>query len=99
LLPALQALVASGQIDVDTGERLMASYRFLRVLENRLQMLRDAQTHRLPEMRWTASASPVAWAMPTGPACWRPGSRCVTGSMASSPRCWRRGVARPHRMR
>ena len=49
LLPALQALVASGQIDADTGERLMASYRFLRVLENRLQMLRDAQTHRLPE--------------------------------------------------
>ena len=51
LLPALQALVASGQIDADTGERLMASYRFLRVLENRLQMLRDAQTHRLPEDR------------------------------------------------
>ncbi len=49
LLPALQALVASGQIDAATGERLMASYRFLRVLENRLQMLRDAQTHRLPE--------------------------------------------------
>ena len=49
LLPALQALVASGQIEAVTGERLMASYRFLRVLENRLQMLRDAQTHRLPE--------------------------------------------------
>jgi len=49
LLPALQALVAAGHIAADTGEALALAYRFLRRLENRLQMLRDAQTHALPE--------------------------------------------------
>ena len=48
LLPALHALVEAGQIDAADGEALVAAYRFLRRLENRLQMLRDAQTHRLP---------------------------------------------------
>ncbi|MCI4568314.1 bifunctional [glutamate--ammonia ligase]-adenylyl-L-tyrosine phosphorylase/[glutamate--ammonia-ligase] adenylyltransferase [Lysobacter sp. CFH 32150] len=49
LLPALQALVAAGHIAADTGDALALAYRFLRRLENRLQMLRDAQTHALPE--------------------------------------------------
>ncbi len=49
LLPALQALVTLGQVDADTGEALAEAYRYLRRLENRLQMLRDAQTHALPE--------------------------------------------------
>ncbi|MCD0245639.1 bifunctional [glutamate--ammonia ligase]-adenylyl-L-tyrosine phosphorylase/[glutamate--ammonia-ligase] adenylyltransferase [Xanthomonas melonis] len=48
LLPALQALVAAGQVAPDTGAALAAAYRFLRRLENRLQMLRDAQIHALP---------------------------------------------------
>ena len=48
LLPALRALVESGQMDAADGAALVAAYRFLRRLENRLQMLRDAQTHRLP---------------------------------------------------
>ncbi|KAB7771081.1 bifunctional [glutamate--ammonia ligase]-adenylyl-L-tyrosine phosphorylase/[glutamate--ammonia-ligase] adenylyltransferase [Xanthomonas maliensis] len=48
LLPALQALVAAGQIDAADGAALADAYRFLRRLENRLQMLRDAQTHALP---------------------------------------------------
>lgn len=48
LLPALAALVAAGQIDDQVGRRLRACYLHLRQLENRLQMLRDAQTHRLP---------------------------------------------------
>jgi [glutamine synthetase] adenylyltransferase / [glutamine synthetase]-adenylyl-L-tyrosine phosphorylase len=48
LLPALAALVALGQVDADTGAALAAAYRFLRRVENRLQMLRDAQTHALP---------------------------------------------------
>ena len=48
LLPALRALVEAGQMDVADGDALVAAYRFLRRLENRLQMLRDAQTHRLP---------------------------------------------------
>jgi len=49
LLPALSALVAAGQIAPDAGDALAAAYRFLRRVENRLQMLRDAQTHALPE--------------------------------------------------
>ncbi|MBB5865128.1 bifunctional [glutamate--ammonia ligase]-adenylyl-L-tyrosine phosphorylase/[glutamate--ammonia-ligase] adenylyltransferase [Xanthomonas sp. 3058] len=49
LLPALQALVDAGQIDADNGHALTEAYRFLRRLENRLQMLRDAQTHALPQ--------------------------------------------------
>ncbi len=49
LLPALRALVAAGQIDPDNGQALTEAYRFLRRLENRLQMLRDAQTHALPQ--------------------------------------------------
>ena len=49
LLPALQALVEAGQIAPDHGASLAGSYRFLRRLENRVQMLRDAQTHALPD--------------------------------------------------
>jgi glutamate-ammonia-ligase adenylyltransferase len=48
LLPALEALVAAGHVEAATGEALREAYRFLRRLENRLQMLRDAQTHVLP---------------------------------------------------
>lgn len=49
LQPALQALVAARQIAPEVGATLMSAYRFLRHLENRLQMVRDAQTHALPE--------------------------------------------------
>ncbi|KAF1687248.1 bifunctional [glutamate--ammonia ligase]-adenylyl-L-tyrosine phosphorylase/[glutamate--ammonia-ligase] adenylyltransferase [Pseudoxanthomonas broegbernensis] len=49
LLPALDALVAAGQIAAQDGRALAQCYRFLRRLENRVQMLRDAQTHALPE--------------------------------------------------
>ncbi|MDN8646591.1 bifunctional [glutamate--ammonia ligase]-adenylyl-L-tyrosine phosphorylase/[glutamate--ammonia-ligase] adenylyltransferase [Stenotrophomonas indicatrix] len=48
LLVALDALVAAGQIARDDGAALREAYLFLRRLENRLQMLRDAQTHVLP---------------------------------------------------
>ena len=46
---ALPALVATRQVSPEEGEMLAQAYRFLRRLENRLQMLRDAQTHALPE--------------------------------------------------
>ena len=49
LQPALRALVESRQIRPEDGEALIQAYRFLRKLENHLQMLRDAQTHALPE--------------------------------------------------
>ena len=49
LLPALRALMEARQISQENGDALIHAYRFLRKLENRLQMLRDAQTHALPE--------------------------------------------------
>jgi glutamate-ammonia-ligase adenylyltransferase len=49
LLPAMHALVTAGQVSESAAAALAGAYRFLRRLENRLQMLRDAQTHALPE--------------------------------------------------
>ncbi len=49
LMPALRALVASRQVVEGDGAALGQAYRYLRRLENRLQMLRDAQTHMLPD--------------------------------------------------
>ena len=49
LQPALRALRDAGHLAADTCDALLAAYGFLRRLENRLQMLRDAQTQRLPE--------------------------------------------------
>ncbi|MCF7223272.1 bifunctional [glutamate--ammonia ligase]-adenylyl-L-tyrosine phosphorylase/[glutamate--ammonia-ligase] adenylyltransferase [Marilutibacter chinensis] len=49
LLPTLHALVESRQMDAGAAEALAGAYRFLRRLENRLQMLADAQTHALPD--------------------------------------------------
>ena len=49
LLPAMQGLVEAGHMTTEAGIALRESYRFLRRLENRLQMLADAQTHALPE--------------------------------------------------
>ncbi len=49
LQPALRALSDARHLTEDTCDGLIAAYRFLRLLENRLQMLRDAQTQQLPE--------------------------------------------------
>lgn len=49
ILRALPSLAAAGALPGDAAERLASSYRFLRLLENRLQMLNEAQTHQLPE--------------------------------------------------
>ena len=49
LLPALRALVGAGHVSSAAGAALHEAYLFLRRLENRLQMLRDAQTHVLPD--------------------------------------------------
>jgi len=48
LLASLHALVQAGHVDTATAATLREAYLFLRRLENRLQMLRDAQTHALP---------------------------------------------------
>src|SRR5690606_9182449 len=49
LLRALHALCEANHLSVEARDMLLASYRHLRRLENRLQMLRDAQVHVLPD--------------------------------------------------
>jgi glutamate-ammonia-ligase adenylyltransferase len=49
LLEALPRLAGDRQLPPEVVERLLAAYRFLRALENRLQALEDRQTHELPE--------------------------------------------------
>ncbi len=48
LQPALQALSDARHLNEETVAALSEAYRFLRLLENRLQMLHDAQTQQLP---------------------------------------------------
>jgi len=49
LLDALAAAEQLGHFDADTAQRLCSAYLFLRRAENRVQMLRDEQTHSLPD--------------------------------------------------
>ena len=55
LQPVLQYLGERGLLPAEVVQALLAAYRFLRKAENTLQMLRDQQTHVLPdsdEDRW-----------------------------------------------
>ncbi|KGI78897.1 bifunctional [glutamate--ammonia ligase]-adenylyl-L-tyrosine phosphorylase/[glutamate--ammonia-ligase] adenylyltransferase [Oleiagrimonas soli] len=49
LLPALDVCEARGYIPGGRVRRLREAWTFLRHLENRVQMLRDAQTHDIPD--------------------------------------------------
>jgi glutamate-ammonia-ligase adenylyltransferase len=50
-LATLDVLADGGWIDGEARAELGAAYRFLRVIENRLQMVADEQTHALPADR------------------------------------------------
>ncbi len=50
-LAALNALASNGWIDNDAAEELGKAYWFLRAVEHRVQMVRDEQTHTLPETK------------------------------------------------
>jgi [glutamine synthetase] adenylyltransferase / [glutamine synthetase]-adenylyl-L-tyrosine phosphorylase len=62
-LEALAALAAGGYVGREDGANLAASYRFLRLLEHRLQLQRMRRTHLLPapddtaSLRWLARAA------------------------------------------
>jgi len=45
---ALRALAAAGILEADVAEGLLQAYRFLRRIENRLQMEGERQTHLIP---------------------------------------------------
>ncbi len=47
-LPALAALAAGGYVAPEDAATLDAAYRFLRTVENRLQLYEDQQVHTLP---------------------------------------------------
>ncbi|PZO63047.1 MAG: glutamine-synthetase adenylyltransferase [Paracoccus denitrificans] len=47
-VPALQALADKGWVPGDVAAELIESYRRLRDIEHRIQMVNDAQTHSLP---------------------------------------------------
>lgn len=49
LLTAMQVLVQAGHLAEATARKLKEAYLFLRRVENRVQMLRDEQTHSLPQ--------------------------------------------------
>lgn len=49
LLPALTACERLGALPAASAQRLREAYRFLRRIENRVQMLRDEQTHDVPD--------------------------------------------------
>jgi len=49
LLPALTACERLGALPAASALRLREAYRFLRRIENRVQMLRDEQTHDVPD--------------------------------------------------
>jgi len=46
---ALRALATKGWVPDDLAETLIAAYRKHRDIEHRIQMLRDAQTHKMPK--------------------------------------------------
>src|SRR5690606_20347796 len=67
LLPALPKLRDAGHVPAATETLLVQAYRLLRRIENRLQMLRDAQVHALPEsaverLRLARSLGHADWA-------------------------------------
>ncbi len=47
-LDAINALLAAGRLEDDTARELSKTYRLLRTIEHRVQMVEDAQTHLLP---------------------------------------------------
>ncbi len=94
LLPALQALVAAHLAERGRpATRCATAYRFLRTLENRLQMLRDAQTHALPEDPLDRERIARGLGYADWPALLRRTGRAArTWWPRSSTRCWRRAA-------
>ncbi len=90
-LEALAALAEGGYVGREDGANLAASYRFLRLLEHRLQLERMRRTHLLPApddtigLRWLARAARL-----------RPdGRRDVVGVLTTE---WTRNARRVRRL-
>lgn len=68
LRPVLQHLARAGHLPPDTCTALDEAYRFLRRLENAIQMRDDAQAHDLPESEEARAALSLALGARDGPA-------------------------------
>jgi glutamate-ammonia-ligase adenylyltransferase len=64
-LAALEALAEEGFVSRPDAEALSDSYRFLRRLEHRLQMVREIQTHELPSDRRALGSLARSMGIPT----------------------------------
>ncbi len=64
IVEVLTVLVSLQLLDANESDDLLSAYWFLRQLENRIQMQRDQQVHRLPEDNLSRLRLCVAMAMP-----------------------------------
>ncbi len=91
-LDALAALAAAGHIAADEAATLARSYRYLRGVEHRLQMLNDAQTHSIP----ASAPERLALARLCGEPDWRSLERRLKGVAAPVKRAFDRLIAQAH---
>ena len=105
-LVALDRLTAAGFVGRADAAQLAEAYRFLRLVEHRLQLASERRTHTIPSGEEAALAGPhprlpgrprpAPWSgsRPTGAATPRPSAACTRS--CSTGRCWRRsGRSRP----
>ncbi len=88
-LDGLAALAAAGRIRAEDAQALSASWRVLRTVEHRLQMLNDAQTHSIP----TQAAERTALARLCGETEWRGLERRLKAATAPVARAFDRLIA------
>ena len=89
-LDALAALAGGGYVGRDDGANLAASYRFLRLLEHRLQLQRMRRTHLLPAEDDTDACA----GSPARPSCGPTAPR----RRRSAAEEWRRNARRVRRL-
>ncbi len=92
-LDALGGLAAAGRIGADEAATLARSYRLLRSVEHRLQMLNDAQTHSIPAL----AAERTALARLCGQPDWRGLERQLKAATAPVARAFDRLIAEAQR--
>ena len=88
-LDALVVLAAAGHIPADDATALARSWRTLRTVEHRLQMLNDAQTHSIPAQ----GAERLALARLCGEADWRGLERRLKAATGPVARAFDRLIA------
>jgi glutamate-ammonia-ligase adenylyltransferase len=60
-LDALRALTTRGYVGRPEGEALIGAYRFLRVVEHRLQLQKLRRTHTVPDAKSAVGAAQLRW--------------------------------------